>query len=184
MDDCSCCQEEQSFEIGMCGQVKNTCAIVMHTLTHKHVTKLTDGRISQHTLDIQLEHSNGCGEERCHTADSCYDIQCERGQLKQGIGTRNKIYSCGDHCCRVDERADRRWTFHCIWEPHIERQLCRFRRTRYKEQQTNCVCGFVSRQLAEDTHAAAIIEEVQCAEISEDEEDGKHQGKITDNIDD
>src|SRR5215469_10033760 len=121
----------------MGSEVKNTCTVVMHTLGHKHVAKLANGRVGQDTFDIKLEDGDAGGEKSCEAADDTDNHQGAGSNLKERVGASDEIDTSSDHCSGMNECADGSWTFHRIGQPHIERQLCRFRCARDEEQQAN-----------------------------------------------
>src|SRR5262249_38800146 len=88
----------------------------------------------------------------------------------------------------MDEGAYRRWAFHSVWKPHIQGQLRRFGSTSEKEQQADNGCRYSwdasSRYLVEDSYVAIIRKVVERPIMLENKEDGNHQAKVTDDIDD
>ena len=64
-------------------------------------------------------------------ATTCNDSGASRNR---GVHARNEVDACCHHCCRVDERRNRRGPFHGIREPYIQRQLRRLAEGRKHEQ--------------------------------------------------
>src|SRR5712691_8700792 len=88
----------------------------------------------------------------------------------------------------MDECANWCWAFHCIWKPHIQWQLRRFCGTGEKEQQADNRCRYrwdaPLCYLVEDSYITiAIRKVVERPIVFEDEEDGNHQAKVADDID-
>src|SRR6266436_1343795 len=177
-------QEQQGFEVSVGRQVKNTPAIVMHTFTHKHVAKLADRRIGQDALNVKLKDGDGGGEEGRDTTNDANGHQCKGGNLKQWIGTSDEIHARRDHGCSMDECADRCWTFHCIGQPHIQRQLRGFGGTRDEEQQADDRCDTTGRCLVENPYSVRAGKVIQRTVIFEHQEDGDHQAEVTNDVDD
>src|SRR5438876_11959252 len=87
------------------------------------------------------------------------------------------------------ERANRCWAFHCIWKPHIQWQLRGFGGASEKKQKADNGCGNCRDashcNLVEDSYASiAIGKVVERSIMFEDQEDGKHHAKVTDDVDD
>ena len=101
---------------------------------------------------------------------------------------RNQVNTGCYHGCRVDESTDRSGALHGIWQPHIEWQLCRFRRTGDKEAQgDDCLKhgpGTCRVKNGKDAITAGVIVEVQCAILFEDKENSDHEAKVTYDVDD
>src|SRR2546421_6602090 len=89
----------------------------------------------------------------------------------------------------MNECANRCRAFHCIWKPHIQWQLRGFGGTSEEKQEADNGsgnCRNASRcYLVEDSNVAgAICKVVERSIMFEDQEDGKQQAKITDDVDD
>src|SRR6266568_1265570 len=97
----------------------------------------------------------------------------------------------------MDERADGRRTFHSIWQPHVQRQLCRLGSTGEEEQQADyrdrSVVMCSRSQRSEDacqvtcSRVGKIIQYTNAISLvgaDKNKEDSEHQAKITDDVDD
>ena len=59
------CHEQERLEEGMCNQVEGCGDVCTDAQGRHHKTKLRNGGVRQHLLDIVLGNGNGRGEECC-----------------------------------------------------------------------------------------------------------------------
>src|ERR1700719_1905606 len=101
------------------------------------------------------------------------------------MGTRHQVDAGRYHRSGMDQGADGRWTLHRVWQPHVKRQLGRFGRAGDEEQQANYSGSRAWSRLVEGSEVAVAVGiEIQRAIVLENEENGDHQAKVADDVDD
>ncbi len=68
-------------------------------------------------------------------ADDGYRLHRGRGQHEQRIRTRHHIHASSDHGRGMNQRRNRRRTFHRIGQPDVQRKLCRLAACADKQKQ-------------------------------------------------
>src|SRR5581483_3309566 len=74
VNDRASAEEEQGFETSMGENVEDTSSECTHTQGEEHVSKLGDGGVSQHALDVVLHQADGGGDDGCQCADNSHRL--------------------------------------------------------------------------------------------------------------
>ena len=119
-------EEEQGLEKRVRHQVEDAGGESAYAAGQEHVPNLADGGIGQDTFDIGLHQANRGGVERRQAADNGHCRHGDRRVRVQDVRAGDHIHARGHHCRGVDQRADGRRPFHCVRQPDVERELCRF----------------------------------------------------------
>ncbi len=128
-------QKQQRLEEGVGEDMEHAGGKGAHAQRQKHVSQLRNRRVGEHSLDVVLHQRNAGGEKRRQAADDRHDLHGFRRQREQGVAARHHINAGGDHGCRMDQRGDRRGTFHGVRQPDIKRNLRRFTAGSNQQQQ-------------------------------------------------
>ena len=107
------------------GEVKSS------TKSGEDVGQLGHRGVRQDLLQIVLDKGDGRRHDGRCSADGG-DDERQIGQLavhrfctEEREHTGDEVEACVDHGRSVDERRYRRWAFHSVGQPHVERELCR-----------------------------------------------------------
>ena len=180
-------EEEQGFEVGVGGEMKNAGAKRPYAAGHHHVAQLADRGVRQDPLDVILRQADGSredGGERSHARDDGHGLG---GQDVERVRPGDHIDSRRDHGRGVDQRADRRRTFHRVRQPDVQRKLRGFSARPHKQQERHHRNRGVShgkgpaRRLFVDGRKSQRAEYAQHREHSEDEAgvpDPVHQERL------
>src|SRR6185312_10823425 len=100
---------------------------------------------------------------------------------KERINARDEEHARGDHCGRVDQRADRCRTFHCVRQPDVERELSGLanRAAENQERDEGGACAKQSHAATFKTSAPAIVKK-QCATTIVEPKYSKKKSHVTD----
>ena len=91
----------------------------------EHVAQLRNGRIREHALDI-IHHQRHAGSDERREAARDSNVERRVGRMdNQRIRPRDEENARLDHRCGVNQRADRRRTFHRVGQPEVQRELRR-----------------------------------------------------------
>ena len=138
MDDRTRTKEEQCLEECMGHHMENGCYISARTNSQEHETKLRDGGIRQHFLNVSLSNSDCCCKERSERTYGGNDIARPRVRsMKHRRHTREKKNTGGHHGGCVDESRNWCWTLHRVGQPQIQRQLCTLAASTNKQHEGN-----------------------------------------------
>ena len=98
-----------------------------HPQPHHHVAQLADGGEGQDPLDVVLSHRDGGGEDSGETPDVGHHHQALRGLhgLEDREHPSHQVDASGHHGRGVNQRRDRRGSFHRIGKPHVQGELSR-----------------------------------------------------------
>ncbi len=92
-----------------------------------HKPKLRNSRVREDAFDVVLRHTNRPGKQRGERANQGDDRHRRsadfRGGDVQRERARDQKHPGGDHRRGVNQRADRRRTFHRVRQPDVERKL-------------------------------------------------------------
>ena len=102
---------------------------------HEHVAELRTGRVSDDALDVVLDEANGRREERRGGAEEHHDGLRVRRELEQRRQPRHHEHAGRHHGRGVDQRGDRRRTFHRVRQPGVQQELGRFAHRAHEQQQ-------------------------------------------------
>ena len=130
-DDGTRAEEEQCLEHSVGKQVEDTSHVTQTTVVviyseanaerYEHVGNLRDSRESQTTLDITLAASYGCCIECGEGCNVSYIVQCLRSILYPDWEEAGYLINTGyNHGSGVDQRRNRSWTLHRIWQPDVQ----------------------------------------------------------------
>ena len=123
MNDAAGAEEEQRLEESVRDEMEQPCHPAADAKRQHHVAELADGRVGQHLLDVGHDDGNGRRHEKCDTAGVGDDKPCLGSE--QRIAPADEINACGNHGGSMDQRAHRRWPFHRVRQPHVQRELRR-----------------------------------------------------------
>ena len=130
-DDGTRAEEEQRLEHSVGKQVEDTSHVTQTTMVviyceanaerYEHVGNLRDSRESQTTLDITLAASYGCCIECGEGCNVSYIVKSLRSILYPDWEEAGYlIYTGYNHGSGVDQRRNRSWTLHRIWQPDVQ----------------------------------------------------------------
>ena len=117
-------EEHQRLEERMRDEMKQTRRPAADSQAEHHVAELADRRIGEHFLDVGRDNRNRRRDECGDAADVGNDQQHFGDEHR--IETSRQIHTRRDHCRRMHERGDRRWTFHRVGQPRLQRELSTF----------------------------------------------------------
>ena len=132
MDDAAAAKEQERLEEGMRHEVEDAGCKRADTKREKHVTELAHGGVSKHAFDVILNKCDRCGEECRNGADHRDHRHGLWRHLINKIAAGNHVNAGSNHRRRVNQRADRSWTFHRIGKPDVQRNLSRLTRGSHK----------------------------------------------------
>ena len=112
-------EEEQGFEERVREQVEDSHPVRTDAERQEHVSKLADGRVGEHALDIILHQPDRRGEYRGERAHRGHDRQHLRRKLEQRGRARHHVNARGHHRSRMDKRGDGRRAFHRVGQPDV-----------------------------------------------------------------
>ena len=151
--------------------------ISAHSQGKEHVAELAYSRIRYDPLNISLDKGYGSREYGGHAPDYSYSVHGSYRKVKERVAARDQKDTGCNHGGGMDQRGYRRWAFHCIRQPYMERYLGRFADCTAEKQQ-----GYNSRQadfppqninrLSGNT--ACLTENLQILKASECKEDKYH----------
>ena len=127
-------QEQEPLEKGVGHEMKNARPIGADTYSQEHETQLAYGGVGEDFLNVVLGKTYRGGKKCRQHADNSNNHHGVRRHIVQKIKPGYHIYPCGDHRCRVNERAYRRRAFHGIGQPHVKGYLRRFSHGPHKEE--------------------------------------------------
>ena len=137
MNDRARAEEEQRFEEGVCDEMEDSRHICTNSQRRDHEAELRDGGICQHTFDIVLCDRNRRGEYRRERADECHDGHRRWVKADEREHADDRVHTRRHHRRGMDHGADGRRTFHRVWQPDMQRELCRFTNCTDEEQQAD-----------------------------------------------
>ena len=117
-------QKEEALEERVGEQVKHRH--VRHrgdARSQDHVAQLRDGRVGKDALDVVLLRRHEAGGQAGDRANPCNDVPGNRGSQEKRENPGEHIDTRGNHRCRVEQRGNRRRTFHGIGKPHVKGKL-------------------------------------------------------------
>ena len=122
-------KEKQSLKESVGNQMESRSDISTNTCGSNHVTKLRNGRVGEHTFDIVLSNRNRGGKQGSERTDEG-DYTHRRGQFvtveirrQQREHTDDRVDTSRHHRGCMNHRTDRRWAFHRIGQPNMQRPL-------------------------------------------------------------
>ena len=136
-DDRACTEEQQGLEEGVRHQVKDRDGIGRDPQRHRHVTQLRQGRVSHDALDVVLDDAQKAHEQGRDRANDDDEVQGHVRALKERRHARDHEDPRRDHGGGVDQRRDRRWAFHGVRQPHVQRKLRRLAHGTNEQTNTN-----------------------------------------------
>ncbi len=175
-------EKEQGLEEGMGHQVENSRRKRAYPQRQEHVTKLADGRISQHAFDIVLHQTHARRVNRGHRADRGHRAQSDGRELKDHVHPRDHIDAGRHHGRRVNQRAHRRRPFHRVRQPNVKRNLRRLSGCAHKKQQRDRRHYPVAHRKSARLDCRADLREAQRANRVEQQEEPQDESRISDAV--
>jgi len=135
--------KEQGFEESVSDQVESGCHVSANSQSCDHIAQLTDRRIRQHSFNVILSDGDDRCKYRCKRADKGDNThgRVMMFQLDNNVQERedpgNQENTGRNHCRSMDQRADRRRTFHCIRQPDMQWELSGFSDRTAKDQNSD-----------------------------------------------
>ena len=181
----ACAQKQQALEERMRHQVEDARRKRPHAAGHEHVAKLRDGRVRENFLDVSLRNADGRSKKCSQRANDGHDRQRERRAFKDHMRARNHVDARRHHRSRMDQRRNRRRTFHRVGKPHIERNLRRFAASADHQQNADrCQQTRVSSLNGQGNHRAKYLIEIQRSKMFYQQEQCDQKSEIANAIDD
>ena len=179
-------KEKERLEECMRHQVKNTCRESANAARQKHVAQLAYGGVRENFLYVPLHQADGRRKERRRAANDGDDQHRRRRVRKKNVRARNDIYARGHHRRRMNQRAHRRRSFHRVWQPNVQRQLCRFSaRAREKQQASDRERPKMSHRIrGPRVRLGEKRYEIQSPKRLKQQKHPQHESKVADAIDD
>ena len=174
--------KEQRLEEGVGHHVEEAADVGGGADAHNHVTDLRHRRVGDHALEVGHHEADAAGYQQRQRTDDRAD-RCRRWRpLEEHVEAADQIDASGDHCCGVDQRADRCWAFHRVGEPSLERNLRRLGEgadedQQHRDHQLRRIllkgCVGAGEELAVVEHAHRL----------EEEERSEHEADVADDVD-
>ena len=141
VDDRARAQKQHRLEKRVGQQVEHGDRVDTHARGHEHIAQLRAGRIGNHTFDVVLHKAHGGGKERRQRADiddKHLGLWCE---FKERRHPANQKHARGHHGGGVDQGGHRRWAFHRVGQPGVQKELRRFAHRADEQQEGQKVGG-------------------------------------------
>ncbi len=133
----ACGEKQETLHGAMGEEVKDGGAIGADAAGHHHEPKLTDRRVGQNALDVDLRESDHGGKEGGHATDDRHHVHDGRGQHIQRCHADQEVHARIDHGRGVDQRGNRGRGFHRKREPDVEGNLRGLADRSHEQQQRN-----------------------------------------------
>ena len=130
-------EEEACFEKRVREDVEKPCGKRAHANTYEHEPELTDRGIGQHLLQVVLEQTNRCSEQRCCSTNDCHRRHRRRRHQEHGRRARDQVHTRRHHRGSVNERRNGRGTRHRIRKPDVQRDLRALASSAQKQRPSN-----------------------------------------------
>ena len=137
VDDAAGAEKEQALEEGVRHDVEQAGGERAHPAAEEHVAQLADRGIGQHPLDVGLHQGDAGSEQRRDRPDARHHVHRDRRQQVQRLAAHHHVDARRDHGGSVNQGTNRRWPFHGVGQPHVQRNLRRFTHGADEEQQGN-----------------------------------------------
>ena len=116
-------EEQERFEKGVRCQMEDPGGERPHPDREEHVPELADRRVGEHPLEVGFDEGGGGGEDRRDRPHGRDEIHGGRRAEKHGVQPDDHVDSGRHHRRRMDQGAHRRWPFHRVGEPDVQREL-------------------------------------------------------------
>ena len=182
-------EEQQRLEEGMGHQVEYRHRIGRGAQRNRHVAELRQRRVRHHPLDVVLNQAEETHEQRCDRPDHHHERQRRVRQLEQRRHPRHHEDARSHHGRRVNQRRNRRWAFHRIRQPDVQRELGAL--AHRADEQANAGDGQqrpfnaweqsdgLLREPASGSEHGGVV---QRAEITGHKPDAKRETEVTDTV--
>mmetsp|Transcript_15026 Transcript_15026/g.35416 ORF Transcript_15026/g.35416 Transcript_15026/m.35416 type:complete len:1189 (-) Transcript_15026:477-4043(-) len=185
-DDRARAQEQQRLEEGMGHQVEDGHRVGRRAEGHGHVAELGQRRIRHHALDVVLDDAEEAHEQRRDRADHHDEVQRGVAQLEQRRHARHHEDAGRHHRRGVDQRGNRRWAFHRIRQPDMQRELGRLaHRTDEQADAGNAQQGPVRARedhLGQDLRLGKGLGVIQRAAKGQQQADAQDEAEVADPV--
>ena len=135
VDDAAGAEEQQRLEKRVRGEVIHARARPAQPHRHHHVAKLAQRRVREDALQVRFHDGQARREKRRRATDPRDHGQDGAQLLEQPEGPAEHVDPGRHHRGRMDERGDRRGSFHRIRQPHVQRKLRRLAQHPAEQQQ-------------------------------------------------
>ena len=184
VDDGARAEEEQRLEERMRVKMEDAGAVRAHPHRQEHVAELRDRRIRQHALDVVLDQADRAGHQRRRRADDGDDQERDRRVAEQLRVPPDHVDAGRHHGRGVDERGDRRRTFHRVWQPDVQRNLRRLAGGADEQEQRRQGDHAEARFLRQRPHLIGEVLEVERPERRPQQRHPEDERKVADAVDD
>ena len=130
-------QKQEGLERAVGEQMEDPGRVGAQPAGHHHESELADGGPGHHALDVILRQRDRGPEEHRGGAGHRDHVHRRRRQVVERRHPRHHEHAGGHHGSGVNQRRDRRGTFHGVRQPHMERHLRRFAHRSQEQQQAD-----------------------------------------------
>ena len=186
MVDGAAAEEEKRLEEGVREQVEDGGHIPERTERQHHVAELTDGGIRHHAFEVGLNEGDAGGKQCRNCADPGNHFAGVARGLEDREESCDEVHAGGDHGGRVDERGDRRRTFHRVRKPYVQRELGRLTRSTgedaQREKRDDRCRGHVARHVSRGPFLDG--RHIEVTRFAEDEKQCREEAEVANASDD
>ena len=177
-------KKEHRLEEGVGHQVEHARHRGAAAHGQHHVTQLTHGAVGQALLEVLLgEGDRGAQKQGDRANDRDHQLYGRKGCV-DGLEAGHQEHACGHHRGRVNQGRDRRGALHGVGQPHMQRELGRFRHWPHEHQQAEQHGHTIAEAAAGHgcAEARADLLEAEAAGGPEQAEDAQKEPEVADAV--